>query len=275
MILKRALIGLLLFIVLQCSIAIAFQDKFIFLKKKLPDTHVFNSTYAYDEYTFTRLTDNGEAVSLNALYYFPKGEICGVVFYLHGTLGNLQTQEKHLHDFLDRGYAVFVYDYRTYGKSKGVIHSEEDLHEDANWMFERCMELTNKAAGDIVVAGRSLGTGMAVPLAAKYQPKKLLLITPYWQIADVAKRFMPYMPKAVIEKGLHFEFQSGGMIDEVTCPTYVFHGTLDLIVPYKSGRMFEEHVSANGCFVKVPGARHSNISKFDAFQTHLDDILSN
>lgn len=149
------------------------------------------------------------------------------------------------------------------------------MHEDAAWMFDRCLETIGRDASEMIVVGRSLGTGMAVPLAAAYHPCMLLLITPYWQLADVAKRFIPYIPRPVIQKALKFNFAAEGIIDEVDCPVYVFHGTLDELVPFRSGRMFESYASDNGSFIRIPGARHLNITRFDTFQEHMSDILIN
>jgi uncharacterized protein len=272
---RKIMLGVFVAILLQCSISFAFQRKLIFHERPLPANHIFKAEYPYKEYVLTRHIAKGETVNLNALYYSPLGEKKGTVFYLHGTLGNMQTQEKHLHDFLERGYAVFTYDYRTYGKSTGSIYSETDMHEDAAWVYGRFKDLVKIKDSEVTMVGRSLGTGLAVPLASDVHPKNLILISPYYEMADVAKRFMPYLPKPLINKALRFGFHTDERIAEVQCPLYVFHGTKDELIPYSSGKAFEPYTKNGGRFIPVPGGGHLDLTRYEAFQSGLDSILSN
>jgi len=271
---KSIIIGLVVLLVLQPPLSLAFQKKVLFLEIKLPQDHVFSSITTVKEYFFTRTVPDGQKVRINALYYDPIGQQKGTVFYLHGTLGNMETQEKHIREFVKLGYAVFTYDYRSYGKSKGVIGSEEDFHNDAAYMFREFLSISRLSEDQVVIAGRSLGTGLAVPLAAKFYPKSLILISPYWQMTDVAKRFMPLMPRPLIEKNLKYNFRSDLRIQEVKCPVYIFHGTLDEVIPFRSGKKFEPYALHHGEFVAVKGAGHLNITRFTTFQEKLYKILS-
>lgn len=80
MVLKRIFAIVVLFALVQCSIAIAFQKKLLFHERKLSIDHHFESIYPYTEYMFAREVVDEDTVWMNALYYLPEGDVRGYVF---------------------------------------------------------------------------------------------------------------------------------------------------------------------------------------------------
>ena len=94
-------------------------------------------------------------------------------------------------NFVNLNYDVLVLDYRKFGKSTGNW-SEENFINDAQYVYNELKK--NYKENEIVIYGRSIGTGIATQLAANNQPKALILETPYYNIEDLAKRMLPIFP---------------------------------------------------------------------------------
>jgi pimeloyl-ACP methyl ester carboxylesterase len=71
-------------------------------------------------------------------------------------------------------------DYRGYGKSSGWIASEQMLHEDAAVAYEYLLE--RYPEDQIVICGRSIGSGIATYLAKTHRPRMLILEIPYFSL---------------------------------------------------------------------------------------------
>ncbi|MGA8006974.1 MAG: alpha/beta hydrolase [Burkholderiales bacterium] len=82
-------------------------------------------------------------------------------------------------------------DYRGYGASQGAP-SEKNLVSDA-LAWHRCA-VRDLRAGRVFAFGRSLGSGVAVALAARRSLAGVILVTPYDSVAAVAARYYPYLP---------------------------------------------------------------------------------
>ena len=193
----------------------------------------------------------------------------GLVFYLHGNADNLQRHAKRYSDFTEKGYDIFMMDYRSYGKSRGVT-SEAIFHEDVQWIFEEALKICKTTASETIVYGRSLGTGMASKLASKNDVKILILETPFYQIADVPTYYFPLLP---YDKFLKYTFRTHKWLGSVSCNTYIIHGTKDWIVPYKSGIKLKNVMSNADYFITIKDGHHNNLPTFATYHHYLNLFL--
>ncbi len=240
-----------------------FQEKFIFLDGELPT----GFQYAFDA-DYEEVNLKGEADgSLNALH-FKVDNPKGLVLYFHGNQGNLTRWGKVVLDFTKFGYDVIVMDYRGYGKSSGK-RSKEILLNDAELFYQYA--LNNYLEKDITLYGRSLGTGIASWLAGRHSPKSLILETPYYSLASVAQRFYPVYPSKL---ALRYNFRSYKYLQRADCPIYIFHGTEDEVVPYKSGKRLYKSLSPDQVqMITIEGGRHKDLADFDTFNSALQKVL--
>lgn len=81
-----------------------------------------------------------------------------------------------------------------------------------------------------MIMGRSIGTGVAVQVAALRNPSALIMISPFTSIKDVAKHLFGNLSCVVKER-----FKSVEYAKNVTCPTLIIHGKLDTLIPYTQG----------------------------------------
>ncbi len=242
------------------------QDFLIFRPKQRKAEQEYRLSASYEEFFF----DTSGKGHIHGLLLHPNGKPRGLIFYLHGNTGSMKRWSKVAQELLDLDYDIFVMDYRGYGKSKGR-RSEAALHRDVLEVFD---EVSKAYRGlELVVYGRSLGTGFAVPLAAQRPVDKLVLETPFFNLIHVAQTYAPFVP---IRYLLRFPMRSDLSIQKVQCPILIFHGTADRIVPYRSGFALYNKVRYRDDvrLVTIPGAQHNNLNAYPTFWDSLRVFLS-
>ena len=258
----------LLFIVglwlLNLPLAMMAQNFLVFHPKKLVDNHLFKLDSPYEEFFFR--VSGGDTINA-LLVKSPLQPSKGVVLYFHGNADNLERWANYHTDMTARGYDFFAMDYRGYGKSTGKP-KEQHMYEDARFCYDF---LQNKyPPEDIILYGRSLGTGIAAKLATEVTAKCLILETPYNSINFVIARhiFMHSLPFP-----LQFHFQTVGYLSAISYPILAMHGTADKIIPYSCAAAIIPHLRDKDRFITIPGGTHKNLSDFPAFQDALDELL--
>ena len=210
-------------------------------------------------------TEDGAVI--NAIHFKTENPK-GVILYFHGNAGNLSRWGEITEFFVEKNYDVFVMDYRTYGKSTGKL-SEQALYKDAQMCYDYILERYKKT--EIIIYGRSLGTGMATYLASNNNPKKLILETPFYSLADVAKGRFSLFPT---KKLLKYDFPSYKYVQDVICPISIFHGTDDGVIPYASGiKLFNSMEQKDKVFFTIENGEHNNLVEFEAYHSQLQKIL--
>ncbi len=241
-----------------------FQERFIFIRYPVLHGHKFNFPGEFEE-RFVQAEDGSQ---LHALYFRTKAPR-GVILYFHGNTGTLRRWGKQAARFTQMGFDLLMPDYRGYGKSRGKL-SEEALHADALLWYE---SLLSEWSGDrIVLYGRSLGSAMATPLAAVRDPRMLLLETPFANLLDLARSYLPILPYRLL---LRYRFRNDRAIRHVKCPVYIFHGKKDNVVPYTSALKLYSCIPSTVeremfTFAK---AHHNDLFRFPRFQRTLRRLL--
>jgi alpha-beta hydrolase superfamily lysophospholipase len=231
----------------------ASQERLLFRATPLPADYQFRFTQPFEE---IRVPVAGAV--LDALY-FPQQDSRGLVFFLHGNAGNLETWTTGL-DFYKRvGYDLFMLDYRGYGKSTGGVRSEAELHDDVRAAWEA---IAPRYRGKpIVIYGRSLGTGLAAALARDVNPALLILVSPYESLTAAAKRAYPLAPEWLLK----YPLQTDAVIGDVKSPVMLLHGRGDTLIPYSDSERLASRVHAPVELVLIDGAGHNDIHRFPAY----------
>ena len=150
-------------------------------------------------------------------------------------------------------HAIYLLHYRGYGGSSGSP-SEAAFIADALHLFDQVYSQHQ----NIVVVGRSIGTGVAVHVASMRSAARLVLVTPFDSLGDVAAWHYPYLPVRWL---LRDKFDSGKYAPQVTAPTRIIAAADDEVVPRASTELLRtrfrnELVS----YVVVPACGHNTIS---------------
>lgn len=209
-------------------------------------------------------------INLNALMFVTKDTVKkGVVVYFHGNAHNIKVWGKYAQEFTSRGYDVIMYDYRGFGKSNGRL-DEQNLLSDAQQVLKDIQR--RYPPRNILLYGRSLGTGVATKLAMDNLVKMLILETPYTCIPDVAWSHAPLFPYS---KACEFQLPTAEWITKVKCPIYIFHGTDDQVIPYEHSLKLAQILNKNpkDILTTLQGGRHRGLDKYKEYQTKMDEIL--
>ena len=236
------------------------QETLIFHPQRLSANHSFSFPAPFEE----RFIQSGK-VKLHSLR-FPKTDSQGVILYFHGNAGSLESWGHVASDFRSTPYDIWVVDYRGYGKSEGSISGESGLHDDAEALHEAAQSLY--PGKDIIIYGRSIGTGIAAKLAAKHPPKLLILETPYFNFPDLVSQIAPWAPTPL----LRYRLMTNEYIADASFPIHLIHGDRDGLIPMSSSEDLAglgDHI----VFHKVEGAEHNNISAFRRYHQIIRDLL--
>ena len=149
-------------------------------------------------------------------------------------------------------HALYLLHYRGYGGSSGNP-SEAALSGDALALFDQ----VQAAHPNIVLIGRSLGSGVAVRLASLRPVARLILVTPFDSMQDIAARLFPYLPVRwlLLDKYETWRYAPG-----VTAPTLIIAAERDDVIPRASTELLLTRFNkALVQYAVVPGADHNNI----------------
>lgn len=175
------------------------------------------------------------------------------VLYFHGNAGNLGNRSERVRRFLARGWGVMFLSYRGYSGSTGRP-SEAANVADAKLAYE-ALRKTGVAPEDIIIYGESLGSGVAVQVAAEKPIGGLVLDAPYTSIVDVAAVSYPYLP---VRPFIFDRYETMRFLPQVTAPLLVMHGEDDRVIPVEMGKAVYAAANAPKEIATFPHAGHSD-----------------
>lgn len=178
-----------------------------------------------------------------------------VLLLLHGNAGNIAHRYDQLHLMMFLSIAVFIIDYRGYGRSEGKP-SEDGLYLDARGAWDWLTNTRRIAPDTIVLMGQSLGGAVAIDLAADetINPAGLIAESTYTSIADMVRRVMPIMPRFLVRT----KMDSLSKISNIDCPKLFIHSPIDEIVPFELGQRLYAAAPEPKQFYQVDGAGHND-----------------
>ena len=180
----------------------------------------------------------------------------GTLLFFHGNAGNISGRLSKAKGWVERGFSVFLVDYRGYGKSEGTLGHEEEVLKDARGAWHYLTGVKKTEPSKIVLYGESLGTYPAIVLAGEHPATALLLEAPFTSFLDLAGVHYPFVPKGLLK---NFSFSNIDRIGDVRCPVFILHGTRDEICPYALARKLFEKAPGRKEFFSVPGGMHNDL----------------
>ncbi|MFB3778781.1 MAG: alpha/beta hydrolase [Bryobacteraceae bacterium] len=194
---------------------------------------------------------SSDGVRIHAWWICPPAARVATLF-LHGNGGNLTHRVGHMQAITAAGSALLILDYRGYGKSDGWP-TERGLYRDADAGYRHLIEAGYRP-GSIVLHGESLGTAVAVDLAARHECGGVILEAPLTSAREVASRVLPLLGPAIT-----WGFDSASKIPRVCAPLLVIHGTRDEVIPFELGQALFAAAREPKSFWAVEGSGHNDI----------------
>lgn len=146
--------------------------------------------------------------------------------------------------------------------------SAETIEEDSLILFDFLVKELQINPKNIIICGRSIGSGPATYLAAKRKPGALILISPIKSIRDTVNGMVGPMKYLVKNRFNNYE-----RIKEVTCPLLVIHGQKDNLIPYKDAIDLAERTSGPYELVLPENMTHNQIHVFEDFLEPIRNFL--
>lgn len=202
-------------------------------------------------------------VSLKIWQFNP--DLSKAIIYFGGNAENVYWNIPVFKDIFP-DYTVYLVNYRGYGGSSGSP-SETGLLEDAVSIFDR-LQPNHES---ISVIGRSLGTGVATYLASVRQVEKMVLVTPFDSIVNIAKRGYPIFPVSLFLKD---RFDSASRAASVKSDTLVLIAEHDeIILRENSDRLISAFRSSDVLVEIIEDATHNSIGSAPRYSKLLNDFL--
>ncbi|MBK5413404.1 alpha/beta hydrolase [Pseudomonas sp. TH31] len=170
--------------------------------------------------------------------------------------GNAEDVSRNLPSFSQAfpDEAIYLLHYRGFGGSSGSP-SEEAIARDALDLFDRVYAEHPQVA----VVGRSLGTGVAIRLASQRPATRLILITPYNSLLQIAVRQYPMFP---VQWLLKDTFDSGRYATHISVPTLLIMAEHDEVIPRVSTeRLYGQFTPGVATLKVINGVGHNSISE--------------
>ena len=182
----------------------------------------------------------------------PHPQAKGVVLYCHGNAGNLDHFGNVARNFylsLDR--SVLIFDYPGYGRCEGKP-SETGCYASAEAAYDWLTRVQNVPPERIVIAGESLGGGVATELASRRPHQALVLIRTFTSVPEVAKRYASSAAPALMVN----RFDSLKRIPSCRSPIFIAQADKDQVIPYAHGEKLRAACAAPVRFLTLRGLDH-------------------
>src|SRR4029077_1149473 len=181
-----------------------------------------------------------------------------VVIYFQGNAGGLDLRAGRFKWLIADGTGLLALSYRGYGGSTGKP-SEAGLIRDATAAYD--FATARYPAERIVLWGESLGTAVAVALAAERTVGGLILDAPFTSAADVGAAVYPFIPvRSLIKDTFHSDLR----IAKVSAPVLVLHGARDRVVPIRFGEALFALAREPKRIVRFPNGNHVDLDDHGA-----------
>ena len=234
------------------------QEALLFFPE--PETAADAAVFAGFE---TAFTINGETLDG---WYIPGTSGITVVYYP----GNAEELSRRVDNILLFGpHNYLIINYRGYGESTGNP-GEANLKSDAGAILPAAAERFGFALEDIVVIGRSLGSGVATAIAAELPVRALILVTPYDSISAVAQGRYPIFPVGLL---LKHPFDSLQYLEDISIPTLIVRAETDRVVPHRHTDNLVAHWQGPLTVTTLPGS-HGSVVNSDRFNRTISTFIS-
>jgi alpha-beta hydrolase superfamily lysophospholipase len=240
-----------------------FQEKLIFFPEKLGRDFKFNFSQAVEEINITA----GDDIVLNGLL-FKSNSSKGLIFYLHGNAGSVNSWGEVAQAYTDLNYDVFIIDYRGFGKSEGSITNEKQFYQDLQLAYDKMKQMYSE--DKILVLGYSVGSGPAAKIASTNKPRLLILQAPYFSMIDMMRHTYPIIPTFILK----YKFKTNEYIRNCKMPIVIFHGDQDEVIYYNSSVKLKKLLKETDTLVTLYGQAHNGMTDNPEYLAAMKRILA-
>lgn len=232
-----------------------YQNNFVYF----PTKQDFNNCSAFKE---------SEKININGTRaYFEKNSDKLIIFY-HGNAGSACNRDYIKNKFKNLGFSTLIVEYT--GFSNDIKKPTKQLLLKDVQNINQFLETVKFKK--IIIVGESLGNALAIYHSTLTKIDKLLLISPFYKMEDLARNNFGIYPIKLI---LRENYDNGQLINKSkTDKIKIIHGTDDDIISLDQARkLFDEIKIIDKEFIKIDKAGHNNIYTFEETNKNIDDFL--
>lgn len=224
-----------------------------------PDDNLYgspkNDGYAFEEVTFS----SEDTTQLSGWFIPAKGKALGTVIHFHGNAQNMSAHYSFVSWLPAKGFNLFLFDYRGYGKSKGKP-SRDGVHEDSIAAVNYIKSRTDIDQSRIILFGQSIGGANAIAVAGSTQFEGIVGVvsesafSTYKSVAtDHAGLLKPLAPLVIGNK-----FSPVAVVKNIApIPLLIIHGTNDSVVDYKHAKKLYKEAAEPKTLWTINAGQHT------------------
>jgi len=203
-----------------------------------------------------------DGIFIRGVYKKSKNPNAPLIIYFGGNSNNATNILYHLKN-LDK-FDILTFNYRGFANSDGKP-SQDALFEDAIKIYDKYAKDKN-----VILIGRSLGTGVASYLAYKRDCKGVILITPYDSIASLGQKLYPYLPVSLL---LKHKFESVKFLPHVKTPISLIEVRGDKTIPKYHFDKLKDSIKNLSLHVELKDTTHANVLEHPDFEKTIRKML--
>lgn len=177
------------------------------------------------------------------------------VIYFHGNAESAANNTGWANRMAEENVDVFVAEFRGYGGCAGSPN-QDGLLRDGRAALAAFEAEVGTPAKNMVLFGRSLGTGVAALLAGEGNGRAVLLLSPYSSLRSMAGRLVT---PALAALALRDPFDSKTALLKTQQPVTIVHGDRDRVIPYAEGQALAKALGERARFVTLEGYGHNRL----------------
>jgi uncharacterized protein len=239
------------------------QDKLLFFPQPLSEQRRADIARRFAHVEDLRLDEGGQKLQAWYVRGMPDAPL---VLYFGG---NAEEVSWMIEEAVARTPQVswLLVSYRGYGGSDGAP-SEANISADALRWYDHATRALN--ARQVVVFGRSLGSGAAVYVARQRKVASVILVTPYDSLVDVARHHYPWLPVGWM---LRHRFDSVSLAPRIQAPLLCIAAGADEVIPVAHAKRLYEAWGGPKRWVELQGAGHNGTDGMPAFWQSIRSVL--
>jgi pimeloyl-ACP methyl ester carboxylesterase len=182
-------------------------------------------------------------------------ESAPTLVYFHGNGEDLNDMPDLVRAFSSAGVGFYAVEYPGYGPMSDRAPNEGALYAAAAAAIDHLQKRLSVPISRTVLVGHSLGSGVAAEMARRGSGSRLVLISPYTSMVDMASRIAPFLPARVLVKD---RYDTCAKAPELLLPALIVHGSEDEVIPVEMGKRIAELLPA-ATLRLVPRAHHNDL----------------
>ena len=173
------------------------------------------------------------------------------------------------------GANIFGFDYGGFGNSRGKS-TVQNTAADARSALAHLQRTYGADQDNTLFMGISMGAAVSIRLAAEsWSPLAMVLVAPFASLRDMGKLAHPTLTWSGRLVGNRYN--SVALVDSISCPLLILHGTNDELVPLSQGRKLFDAAREPKRLITVDTAGHMNVGDYPEFWDGLcgwlDDVV--